>query len=274
VLLATFLALGAAVLHASWNLAVKQTVGDRYIAIWGQFFVVLPLVLLLIAVFPPRAGVWPWAAFSGAVHIPYAWFLAKGYQHGDFSVVYPIARGGGAALGAISGLLFLGDRVGPWGVVGIVVVCIGLVALPTERRGAAVQSALMVSLSIAAYSVADAKGIRTEGSWRYVLASAACGAIALTLWGLARGSRTLMVTAVRTRWKPLAMVGIAANVTYGMVQVAMQYAPVGYVSALRESSVVLAALVGARLLNEDAGVRRFVCSLIVATGVILLIVAR
>ena len=84
----------------------------------------------------------------------------------------------------------------------------------------------------------------------------------------------MMMTTVRTRWRPLLIVGIAANVTYAMVQFAMKLAPVGYVSALRESSVVLAALVGSRYLGESGGKRRLVCSLAVAAGVVLLIVGR
>ena len=231
-------------------------------------------MLVVLFAYPPHASAWTWAALSGVLHVPYAWFLAKGYQQGDFSLVYPIARGGGAALGAITGVLFLGDRLGAWGIAGIVVVCIGLVGLPSKRRGAAVQSALLVSLCIAAYSVADAKGIRTEGSWRYIGASAICGVVSFSAWGLASGRFRVMVTTVRTRWRRLLIVGISANITYAMVQFAMKLAPVGYVSALRESSVVLAALVGSRYLGESGGTRRLVCSLAVTVGVVLLIVGR
>jgi multidrug transporter EmrE-like cation transporter len=274
VALATVLALLAAVLHASWNLAVKQAPGDRFVAIWGQFFLAVPPVLVLLVLFPPSRNAWTWAAVSGALHVPYAWFLARGYAHGDFSLVYPIARGGGAALGAIAGLLFLHDHLSLLGLMAIGVIVVGLVTLPQRRTGAAVESALLVALSIAAYSVADAKGIRTEGSWRYIPASALGGVVALTAWGLASHRAPVMRNAVRTRWRPMLAVGLAANVTYGIVQYAMKLAPVGYVSALRESSVVLAAFMGAHLLNEHAGRRRMICSAIVATGVIGLIAAR
>ncbi|TPW12903.1 MAG: hypothetical protein FD127_2356, partial [Acidimicrobiaceae bacterium] len=110
-LVATLLALAAAVLHAGWNLAVKQS-GDRYIALWGQFFiagvigssVVVATALVsasggAIAGFP--ASGWIWIAMSGTIHLPYTWYLARAYDHGDFSLVYPMARGGGAMLAAV-----------------------------------------------------------------------------------------------------------------------------------------------------------------------------
>jgi multidrug transporter EmrE-like cation transporter len=274
VLLATVLALGAAVLHASWNLVVKQSPGDRYVAIWGQFLLAAPPMLLLLARFPPSATAWKWAAISGAVHVPYAWFLARGYAHGDFSLVYPIARGGGAALGAIAGIAFLHDHLHWFGLVAIAVIVAGLIALPDARSGAAVESALLVALTIALYSAVDAKGIRVEGSWRYVPASAVCGVVAFSVFGVVSGRSAALRAAVQTRWRTLLVVGLAANVTYGIVQYAMKLAPVGYVSALRESSVVLAAFMGARVLKEDAGTRRLVCSGIVAAGVVGLIAAH
>ncbi len=273
-LLATVLALSAAVMHAGWNLVVKQTPGDRYVAIWGQFSIVAPVMVLALVLWPPHAAVWPWAAFSGLLHIPYALGLARGYEHGDFSLVYPIARGAGAALGAVGGVVLLGDHLGPLGFVAIGVVCAGLVGLPSRRTGVAVQSALLVAVTIAGYTLADARGIRHEGSWRYIPASSVAGCIAYTVWGISTGRSSLMRVALVTRWRPLLGVGIAATATYSAVQYAMKLAPVGYVSALRESSVVLAALVGSRMLGEDAGRRRVVCSAIVALGLALLIAAR
>ena len=95
-LAATLLALTAAVMHAGWNLAVKQS-GDRYLALWGQFSIAgaIGLVIVVAAGGIPAEG-WVWAAMSGIVHVPYCWFLARAYDHGDFSLVYPMARGGGA----------------------------------------------------------------------------------------------------------------------------------------------------------------------------------
>ena len=111
-LTATILALAAAVLHAGWNLSVKQS-GDRYLALWGQFTIagLIGIVWLTIAGGIPAEG-WMWAGVSGCIHLPYCIFLARAYDHGDFSLVYPMARGGGALLAAIGGVLLLGDDLG------------------------------------------------------------------------------------------------------------------------------------------------------------------
>jgi len=273
VLTATLLALGAAVLHAGWNLAVKQS-GDRFISLWGQFFVAGALCsILLVAVGGlPSAG-WKWAALSGFVHLPYCWFLARAYDHGDFSLVYPVARGGGALLAAIGGLVLLDDHLSPLGIAAIVVGELGLFMLAGRARGPELVSALMVAATIGVYSVSDAKGIRASNG-AYVFASFIGTMTSTTVFGLVTGRGPRMVESMRINWRRFSAIGVAATVTYGMVQLAFQRAPVGYVTALRESSVVLAAFAGTRMLHEPAGAKRITASLVVLSGLVLLVVAR
>jgi drug/metabolite transporter (DMT)-like permease len=278
VVLATVLALSSAVLHAAWNLAIKQSTTDRYVALWGAFTVTAPPTLILTLLYPPKVSSIPFAVISGVAHVPYCWFLARGYNRGDYSMVYPIARGAGAALGGIGGVLFLHDRLKPLGFVAILVVVAGLLFLPERRKGAsqktAVLAALTVATTIATYSVADAKGIRTDGTWRYTSASFLAGSVMITLFGLVVGKGRLMVDAARRDWRQFVKVGTMSKITYAMVQFAMRLAPVGYVSALRESSVVVASLIGWRFLGETSGRRRVVSSVIVGFGLVLLVVAR
>src|SRR6478609_4426114 len=132
-LLATVLALTAAVLHAGWNLVAKRAT-DPFLALWGQFLIagIISVPVLLIAGGVP-AGAWKWALLSGCVHIPYVVALAWAYHHGDFSLAYPVARGGGALLAAIGGVALLGDDVtsGSW--VAFALVAAGLVGLVGTR---------------------------------------------------------------------------------------------------------------------------------------------
>jgi multidrug transporter EmrE-like cation transporter len=274
VLTATLLALAAAVLHAAWNLSVKQS-GDRWLALWGQFSIagVLGLVVILASGGLPAEG-WLWAAGSGTIHLPYCWFLARAYDHGDFSLVYPIARGGGALLAAIGGLALLDDHLSPLGVAAIVVVALGLCVLPGRAVGPALWSGLIVAATIGTYSVIDAKGIRSTGTALYALATFVGTGTTTTLFGLATRRRADMVASMRLNWRRYAVMGLASAVTYGMVQIAFRYAAVGYVTALRESSVVLAAFAGSRMLGEGGGRRRLVASSVVLTGLVLLVVAR
>ncbi|MEO7372091.1 MAG: hypothetical protein ABIZ69_14565, partial [Ilumatobacteraceae bacterium] len=272
---ATILALVAAVLHAAWNLSVKQSVGDRFIALWGQFFVAGVLAAVVLAVgggIPARGLVW--AALSGLTHIPYCVLLAKAYGVGDFSRAYPIARGGGALLAGLGGIALLDDSFSPIGVVGMVVVAIGLITLAGRGASAQVLVALGVSLTIGIYSVVDAKGIRTTGTPLYAAATFVFEMLAVTTYALATGRSREMVSAMHLYWRRFVTMGIAAGVTYSLVQIAFERAPVGYVTCLRESSVVIAAFVGARYLGEGQAKRRTTAAIVVVAGLLLLVVGQ
>jgi drug/metabolite transporter (DMT)-like permease len=274
-LTATVLALVAAVLHAVWNLSVKQSVGDRYIALWGQFFVAGWLAALALIVgggIPARGFVW--AGMSALVQVPYCVLLAKAYTVGDFSRAYPIARGGGALLAGLGGILLLGDAFTPLGVLGMVVVAVGLTMLAGRGASAQVIVALGVACTIGVYSIIDAKGIRSVGTPLYAAASIFCVMLTTTTWALATGRRHNMVAAFRIRWRRFFVMGVASGVTYALVQIAFKYAPVGYVTCLRESSVVIAAFIGARYLGEGHMVKRVVAASVVLTGLLLLVVGQ
>ncbi len=273
-LLATVLALTAAGLHAGWNLAIKQG-GDRFLALWGQFTLAGAIGLVIIVSvggFP--AGGWWWALLSGTIHVPYCWFLARAYDHGEFSLVYPMARGGGALLAAIGGLALLDDHLSHLGMGAIVIVAGGLFLLAGKARGPELWAALAVAVTIGAYSVSDAKGIRSTDNVLYALATFVGTGTMTTAFGLATGRASAMRAAMRINWRRYLVLGIASSFTYGLVQLAFRRAPVGYVTALRESSVVIAAFAGSRVLGEAAGRRRMVASGVVVAGLITLVVAR
>lgn len=274
-LTATILALVAAVLHAAWNLSVKQSVSDRFIALWGQFFVagVLAAVVLAIGGGIPARG-FVWAAMSGLTHLPYCLLLAKAYSVGDFSLAYPIARGGGALLAGLGGIALLGDTFRPIGVVGMIVVALGLFALAGRGASAQVIVALGVAGTIGIYSVVDAKGIRSIDTPLYAAASFVCVTTSTSVYALATGRAGEMVAAMRINWQRFVTMGIASGVTYALVQMAFQRAPVGYVTCLRESSVVIAAFVGARYLGEGQATRRIAAAGVVVVGLLLLVVGR
>jgi drug/metabolite transporter (DMT)-like permease len=275
VLTATVLALIAAVLHAAWNLSVKQSVSDRFIALWGQFFVagVLAAVVLVIGGGIPARG-FVWAAVAGLVHLPYCLLLAKAYSVGDFSLAYPIARGGGAMVAGFGGIALLGDSFRPIGVAGMVVVAIGLVALAGRAVQAQVVVALGVAVTIGIYSVADAKGIRSTDTPLYAAASFVGVTTSTTVYSLATGRAGEMAAAMRSYWPRFMTMGVASGVTYALVQIAFQRAPVGYVTCLRESSVMIAAFVGARYLGEGQAKRRLAAAAVVVVGLLLLVLGR
>ncbi len=274
-LTATILALVAAVLHASWNLSVKQSISDRFIALWGQFFVagVLAAVVLVFAGGIPARG-FLWAGLSGLTHVPYCLLLAKAYTVGDFSVAYPIARGGGALIAGLGGIALLGDNFRTVGLIGMVVVACGLIALAGRGASTQVIVALSLAVTIGIYSVLDAKGIRSVDTPLYAAATFICVTMTTSTFALATGQASHMVSAMRSYWRRFLLTGIASGVTYALVQIAFERAPVGYVTCLRESSVLIAAFVGARYLGEGQALRRMAAAAVVLVGLLLLVVGQ
>jgi drug/metabolite transporter (DMT)-like permease len=274
VLTATLLALAAAVLHASWNLWVKQS-GDRWIALWGQMTAggCVCAVILLFTGWPSNLAWWP-VLSSGVIHVVYIGALARAYTIGDFSVTYPIARGAGALLAAIGGVLFLNDHFTALSVFGIVIAIAGILLLAGKADASHVKAALLVSLTIGAYSVVDGHGSRLTGGNLYPLVLFVATAVSTTIAGIAMGRTRDMVSAMKSRAHWFVLAGSASALTYWMVLIAMQQAPVGYVTALRESSVVIVALVGTRYLGESDMRRRVVAALVVVAGLAVLIAGR
>jgi drug/metabolite transporter (DMT)-like permease len=273
VLLATVLALTAAVLHASWNISVKQS-GDKRLALWGQFAIsgalsgVVIVAWTLIAGAPPIA--WGWAAASGATHVPYILLLSRAYDRGDFSMSYPIARGGGALAAALGGVLILHDTISFVSAFGILLVVAGLLILATSGSWHVVGAALSVASTIGFYSVVDGHGTRQSNAIGYTLALNVFSAAITTLW-VASSRRSEMMPAMKNNWKRFGLAGIAATAGYALIMIAYQHAPVGYVATLRESSVVLAAFAGWKMLDEGDHRRRITSALIVLVGLAVLV---
>ena len=273
-LAATLLALAAAVLHAGWNLWVKQS-HDRWIALWGQMTCagIMCSVLLVALGGANNIAWWPLVA-SSTIHLVYVVLLARAYNLGDFSVTYPIARGTGALVAAIGGILFLSDDLSVLMFIGIGIAVLGILLLAGPADNSHVIAALLVSVTIGAYSVVDSYGSRQMGGNLYPLLLFIGTGISLTTYGLATGRRHDMTTALASTWKRFCVAGIASAATYWMVLIAVQKAPVGYVTALRESSVVIVALVGTRYLGEKDMKRRVFAACIVVAGLGVLIAGR
>lgn len=271
-LTATALALTAAVLHAGWNLVVKRSSVDRFHALWGQvIFGATAGLVVFVALGGMNSSAWKWAALSGLIHVPYTVLLTRAYDLGDFSQAYPLARGLGALLAAVGGVVLLGDHLTAGGAVSIGVVVAGLFMLVGRSPGPAAIAAIGVGLSIGAYTVVDSEGSRVSGVAYYGLATGVFIAIAVSTYAVASGRNRGFTASVRAEWRSMIAGGAAQATTYTLVLAAVRLAPVGYVTALRESSVVLAALIGWRVLGEGDGARRVAASVVVLAGVVLLV---
>jgi multidrug transporter EmrE-like cation transporter len=200
--LATLLALSAAALHAVWNLLIK-TADDRDLAAWGQFvFGGVALLPVLLFTGLPTADAWPFILASAFVHLFYVRALVAAYEHGDFSLAYPLARGTGALTAAILGAVALGDYLGLGGWAALLVVTIGLASLirPGAPR-AEVVYALLTGLLIGVYTVIDTSGSRhTTDGFAYGIVVTAMSGLALSVVGVVRGRGRAFVASVRTSW--------------------------------------------------------------------------
>jgi drug/metabolite transporter (DMT)-like permease len=275
-LFATFLALAAALLHATWNLFVK-TSEDRELAAWGQWIAggLVFLPVLLIAGWPERDA-WPWLIASSIVHVFYIYALVSAYHHGDFSLAYPLARGGGALVAAVVGAVALGDVLpgGAW--VALVIVALGLASL--VRPGAPASEivyALATAVMIGLYTVIDTAGSRrTDDGFVYACALVLVSAGTVSVTALVRGRGPALAASLSGSWRQYVAAGLCLTSAYGLVMVAVKHAPVGYVATLRESSVVIGAALGWLLLKEPLGGRRLVSSIVVTIGLIALVIFR
>ncbi len=270
---ATVLALSSAGLHATWNLVAKRST-DPFLALWGQFFAsALVAAVVLVATGGLPAAAWGLAAASGAVHLPYLVALAHAYGRGDFAVAYPLARGGGALLAGLGGIVLLDDDLNAWSLTAILVVVAGMALLSVGAAPAQVRAALFVALTIGAYTTIDSHAARTVSGVGYVFAVFAAGGAAVTVYGAATGRGAAMATAFRSGWRQYALTGAMSLVTYGLVLLAVRRAPVGYVAGLRESSILVAAFLGRRYLDERGARRRAVAAAVILSGLVLLVLS-
>lgn len=271
--LATALTLLAAVLHASWNLIAK-TSDDRELALVGQFVIggVLAAAALCVVGLPGRDAA-VWLALSACVHVLYVLTLVWAYEQGDFSFAYPLARGGGAMLAATGGVLLLGDRMtlGAW--VAIAVIAGGLVALVGTQHGPrSTTAAILTASTIGAYTIIDSHGSRASVSGQsYGVALLAATGLTVGVTGLIRRGVGDLVDSMRSSWWRYLFAGASGVAAYTLVLTAVRHAPVGYVSMLRESSVVIAALAGWLLLHESMGRRRLIISAVLLAGMVGLV---
>lgn len=271
--------LGAAALHATWNALVKHG-GDpfRRLAVVNLTASAVCLPLLPF-VPPPSAAAWPWLLGSVAVHVVYNTCLALAYRRGDLSQVYPLARGAAPPVVALLGWLVAGEAPGAGGLAALALITAGILLGARGRRApgqdaAALPLALLCGLAIGAYTVLDGQGIRaSQGTapyivWFFFLDGLPFG---LAVLGLRRARPAARAAAAGPGvLLPGVGGGLLSFAAYALVIWAMREAPMAYVSALRETSVVLAAVIGTRLLGEPFGRERVAAACVVAGGVGLL----
>jgi drug/metabolite transporter (DMT)-like permease len=266
----------AALMHASWNAVVKSD-RDRLASIGVVMMTgaVICLALTPFVKFPDQAA-WPWLLASVIIHNFYYFFLLSAYAHGDLSHVYPIARGLGPVLVAIFSSAIVGESLSAVEAGGVTLVSIGILTVALANgvpRGSDWRPtiyALITGVTIAGYTFSDGLGARHSGDaigyivWLNVFEGP--WVLAVAFWK--RGA--LLGPYFAAHWKRNVGGGIIATLGYGIAIWALSLGAMAHVAALRETSVIFAALMGTLLLRESFGLRRVVAAGLVVGGLLLM----
>jgi len=276
-----------ALLHAGWNALVKKG-RDPFLSsvlvASGAGLISLPLLPFLAQ---PAAASWSYALLSTVIHYFYYGLLSAAYRHGDMSHAYPLMRGSAPLLVALSSVPLLGEHLTVTQYAAVACISGGIFGLwfatrtpaaddrIASREAAAARRrstiyALLNAVVIAAYTLVDGMGARASGApaayvmWLHVLS-----ATGLLAWCLVRSPRQLRDYA-REFWRVALLGGAGTLGAYGLALWAMTVAPLAAVAALRETSILFAALIARFFLSERIGRKRALAITAIAAGAVLM----
>ncbi|RUL74960.1 EamA family transporter [Dyella choica] len=264
----------AALLHASWNALIKQG-GNKLLSM----VLVANSAALLAAFFlpvlsPPARASWPFILSSTILQIGYFVLLAQAYRVADLSQAYPLMRGTAPLLVAVACACFLRESLRPIAWTGIAVICIGILslALPRQLEGGrrGIGLALLNAVLIAGYTLVDGIGVKLSGApaaytlWIFLLTG-----IPLAAWALL-ARRAAYCRYMASHWRAALAGGIGTTTSYALVLGAMTTAPIAMVAALRETSILFAAVLSGMVLKESLGLLRLTAICIIAVGAMVL----
>ena len=269
-----------ALLHASWNALIKSGSDKALDTALIHALGCLVGAVLVAVVGLPRSEAWPWIACSLVIHVGYYITLVGAYRHGELGFAYPIMRGSAPLLVALLSGHLIGEQLplAAWLGVGAISAGVLTIGLTRSARGAgsrthALAFALANAAIIASYTIVDGIGVRASGNaLQYVgLLFLVDGLpyFAIVLWQR-RADLAPSLAFMRERW-PVALLGSGASMgAYGIALWAMTRAPVASVAALRETSVLFAALIGVLLLKERVRFQRALGTGAIIAGVMAL----
>jgi drug/metabolite transporter (DMT)-like permease len=275
----TLAVLLAALLHASWNAMIKggnDVLLDTSTIVAGAGLVAVPF--LFVVPVPAQAS-WPYIFGSIVVHLAYYFLMVNAYRTGELSLVYPLMRGVAPLITAVLGIVWLREFPGPISWLGMLMISIGVIALALRPigntpvlvgHGRAVSFALGNAVVIAVYTIIDGTGARLAGdAWAYIVWLFVLDAIPFSIYMLVTRKREFAAALIERRWHGLTGGALSAG-AYAISVWAMTKAPVALVASLRETSVLFATLIGARLLKERLTLRRWAGVVAVVVGVVAL----
>jgi drug/metabolite transporter (DMT)-like permease len=270
----------AALLHATWNAVVKGG-ADKHLGMTAVVLGHIPISIVAILLVPlPDFASWPYFLAGIVLHIGYQLFLLNSYRIGDLTQVYPIARGTAPILVALVSVLVLGVTLTTSQLLPVFMIAIGIMSLTFVRQRDGLRNPRAAALAfvtgcfIAGYSLNDGLGAREAGTavgfyaWLSLVN-------AVLFAGIMRVMKPGLLTRVPTEGlRAFLFGGPASFAAYALVVWAFTQAPIALVTALRETSIIAALLIGVFFLKERLDLAKVASTVITLTGAILLRFAR
>lgn len=273
-LFAFLLVVLAATLHALWNFTAKKSAGNLSVIWVGLVIATAAFIPFLFLLSPQQILVleaWPFILATGIIHAVYFFALAKAYEYGDMSVVYPISRGSGIAGTAIIAYLLLQEKLSFIGASGILLICLGtfFLGLNNSHQKRGIFFSLLVSVMIVAYSIVDKMGVGIIHPLGYIFGLVFLTTVFLAPYMLINRKDELL-SAMKTMKRYSLIIGFGSGGTYLIILFVFQMAPVGYVVAVREVAVAFGALLGILFLKEQNTTQKIICITGIVIGMLLI----
>jgi len=268
----------AALLHAIWNAMVKSG-SDKHASMTAIVLGHLPIAILILPFAPqPELASIPWIVGSLVIHLGYQLFLVSAYRIGELTQVYPIARGFAPLVVSLVSVLFLGEILSTMQTAAIILISIGITSISLVHRAdgkwnnQAVIMALITGCFIASYSLIDGVGARVAdtalGYWTW---AAIGNAVVFSLWTAFTQPQVFKQIHIDKNLQKVGLLGgTASYLAYGIVIWGFTQAPIALVTALRETSIIFAVLIGVVVLKERLSLAKVISTAITISGMILL----
>jgi drug/metabolite transporter (DMT)-like permease len=260
----------AAFMHALWNVLLARARDVQAATAVAVLVGLLAFAPVAAVVWRVQAAAWPFVVASGFLHLTYYTLLAAAYRRAELSVVYPLARGAAPVLVLLVSVGILGSSTSSAQVVGVLLVALGILlvrGLGGKGQRTGVAFGLVIACTIAAYTLVDKHGVAHANPIAYL-------ELVTILPTLSLAGRTVLrrgLPVLRAQVLPTVVVaGLATFGAYALVLAALARAPAAPVAAVRETSVVIAAVLARTVLRERVGRARFAGAALVAVGIAVL----
>jgi uncharacterized membrane protein len=275
------LVLSAAVTHSLWNFftrVVKGNIAVVWLALLVGSAACFPFTLLRGWTVQSLSAGYPYLIATGVINAVYFRLLAWCYEHGEISVIYPVARGTGVAGATLLAYFLTSEVISTFGATGIALVCVGTILVGFSGfnlgrlRIRAGFMALSVGIVISIYSVVDKAGVGFTDPVNFIFVKFFLAAVMLSPYVIRR-HRPAVQKALKSLKRYVLLIGLGSIGTYLIILFAFQQERLSYVVAVRESAVIIGAVLGLTLLKEDLTFKKILGIIAITAGVILIKVA-